>query len=55
MEQYGVFLENSPESLKNIAYTLANKREHLPHRLYAVATSGRLNVAQPLANTAKVG
>lgn len=39
-ERYQEFLETTSECLEDIAYTLGNKREHLPYRSFFVATSG---------------
>ncbi|KAH7306034.1 polyketide synthase [Stachybotrys elegans] len=37
-QQYTAFAEANPNKLSDLAYTLANHREHLPHRSFAVAT-----------------
>jgi acyl transferase domain-containing protein len=44
-ERYESFLDKSPELLPDVAYTLANRREHLPRRAYAVSTSYNITKA----------
>ncbi|KAF3391358.1 Compactin diketide synthase mokB [Penicillium rolfsii] len=46
-EKYKAFLKRSPDLLSDIAYTLANKREHLPYRIYAVCTSDKITLPAP--------
>ncbi|KAF7563661.1 hypothetical protein G7046_g476 [Stylonectria norvegica] len=46
-EKYEAFLDKSPDLLPDVAYTLANKREHLPHRTFAVSTSDKMTLAAP--------
>ncbi|KAI1488819.1 hypothetical protein F5X96DRAFT_684632 [Biscogniauxia mediterranea] len=38
IESYQTYLEKNPDSLADVAYTLANRREHLPHRSFVVST-----------------
>ncbi|KAI1459633.1 hypothetical protein F4805DRAFT_48404 [Annulohypoxylon moriforme] len=37
VQNYTEFIETQPESIHDVAYTLANHREHLPYRAFAVA------------------
>ncbi|PYH37625.1 type I polyketide synthase [Aspergillus neoniger CBS 115656] len=50
-EKYEAFLERSPDLLPDAAYTLANKREHLPYRTYAICTSDEITPPAPLPST----
>ncbi|KAL4973127.1 thiolase-like protein [Aspergillus desertorum] len=50
-EKYEAFLERSPDLLPDVAYTLANKREHLPYRTYAVRTSDKITLPAPPPST----
>ncbi|KAI3094809.1 hypothetical protein CBS147333_9920 [Penicillium roqueforti] len=50
-EKYEAFLERSPDLLPDVAYTLANKREHLPYRTYAVGTSDKITLPAPPPST----
>ncbi|KAJ6008477.1 Acyl transferase/acyl hydrolase/lysophospholipase [Penicillium herquei] len=36
MSNYGDYILKNPDRVSDLAFTLANKREHLPHRAYAV-------------------
>lgn len=45
LERYEVFLNRTPDLLADVAYTLANKREHRPHRTFAVCTSEKLTLS----------
>jgi acyl transferase domain-containing protein len=42
VEKYELFLDSNPHLLSDVAYTLANKREHRQHRTFAVCTSDNL-------------
>lgn len=48
VQNYRSLLSNSttsaPLKLSDLAYTLANRREHLPHRSFAIATGDKLDV-----------
>lgn len=46
------YLQKSPEKLEDLAYTLANRREHLTHRAFMVA---RPNEAPSASTTGKIG
>jgi acyl transferase domain-containing protein len=50
-EKYETFLDKNPDLLPDVAYTLANKREHLPHRTFAVCTSDKITPAVPAPST----
>lgn len=39
VDKYEVFLDRTPDLLDDVAYTLANKREHRSHRTFAFCTS----------------
>ncbi|KAL7918584.1 hypothetical protein ACQKWADRAFT_330517 [Trichoderma austrokoningii] len=46
-EKYKTFLGKNPSLLPDVAYTLANKREHLPHRTFAVCTGDNFTLGAP--------
>lgn len=50
---YREFVQRKPESIRNLAYTLANRREHLPHRSFAIASKGSIGIASPTTKQAK--
>ncbi|KJZ78545.1 hypothetical protein HIM_01936 [Hirsutella minnesotensis 3608] len=50
-KKYEAFLNRTPELLPDVAYTLANRREHLPHRAFAVCTSDKITVDAPAPTT----
>ncbi|KAJ9306417.1 hypothetical protein DTO217A2_4156 [Paecilomyces variotii] len=42
------WIEKNPDKISDLAYTLARRREHLPHRAYAIVTNGAIeSVSQP--------
>ncbi|KAJ9252219.1 hypothetical protein DTO207G8_4834 [Paecilomyces variotii] len=42
------WIEKNPDKISDLAYTLARRREHLPHRAYAIVTNGGIeSVSQP--------
>ena len=51
-EAYAKFVNDGPNNLVNLSHTLANRREHLPHRAFAV-----LHPGQPLvpSSSARAG
>ncbi|KAH6858814.1 hypothetical protein BKA58DRAFT_346728, partial [Alternaria rosae] len=51
VDRYKTFLDKSPHLLPHVAYTLANKREHLPHRAFAVSTVDKIAPATPALST----
>jgi acyl transferase domain-containing protein/SAM-dependent methyltransferase len=48
VEAYQTFVDESPEKLGALAYTLANGREHLQYRAFAVASKDRQPTVSPL-------
>ncbi|GKZ27195.1 type I Iterative Polyketide synthase (PKS), partial [Aspergillus brasiliensis] len=49
MATYKTWVRNNPERITDLAFTLANRREHLPHRAFAVASlTGSLTPSLPL-------
>ena len=50
---YRDFVGSNPEMIGDLAYTLANKRQQLPYRTYAVASKGTFGAAGPVARSAK--
>ncbi|KAI4262739.1 MAG: hypothetical protein L6R42_002088 [Xanthoria sp. 1 TBL-2021] len=45
---YQQFVEQNPDSVADLAYTLANRREHLPHRSFSIINNGVMgNIAPP--------
>jgi acyl transferase domain-containing protein len=55
VKNYQAVIEKTPDSLADIAYTLANRREHLPHRSFIVATRNRTGIASSLSTSKKAG
>lgn len=53
IDNYRDFVERNPEKLGDLAYTLANRREHLSHRAFAVASKGRIGTTSPTTKSAK--
>ncbi len=45
---YGQLAEKKPEALRDLAYTLSNRREHLPYRAFATEESIRIWAAVPV-------
>lgn len=43
--QYESFLNKKPDVLSDVAFTLANRREHLAHRSFAIATREHIGQA----------
>lgn len=46
-ENYGSYLSKHPERIEDLAYTLANRREHLPHRAFVVASREKPGSVSP--------
>lgn len=44
-DNYGAYLDKYPERIEDVAFTLANRREHLPHRAFLVASREKLGTA----------
>lgn len=54
VDNYRNFLEQDPNCIENLAYTLANRREHLPYRtFFAIASRGNLGTIHPIAKAAR--
>ena len=53
VENYRSFVEEKPVSIEDLAYTLANRRQHLPHRTFAVASKGSIGTASPATKSTK--
>lgn len=47
--QYQRWVEENPDKVKDLAYTLARRRELLPHRSFAISKNGALGRASPPA------
>ncbi len=48
IEKYGQYIQDNPDRLDDLAYTLANRREHLTYRAFSVASNGAIgNVSAP--------
>ncbi|KAJ3526674.1 hypothetical protein NM208_g11075 [Fusarium decemcellulare] len=45
---YEEFIGTHPESLGDLAYTLANRRQHLSHRAFVVASKDRAGLVSPV-------
>ena len=50
MKNYQSLLGETSMRMVDVAYTLANRREHLAHRSYAVATNDKLDIAGPVSS-----
>ncbi|KAJ5385785.1 polyketide synthase [Penicillium cosmopolitanum] len=49
VDNYKEWIEKNPDKVGDLAYTLARRREHLPHRAYAIVTNGVIEtVSQPV-------
>ncbi|KAH8805416.1 hypothetical protein F5884DRAFT_846143 [Xylogone sp. PMI_703] len=55
MEKYQEYLDKTQEDLADIAYTLANRREHLPYRSFAVTARDQPSIASPSSASGKSG
>ena len=53
LENYRDFVERKPETIRDLAYTLANRREHLPHRAFAIASKGTIGPTSPMIKSVK--
>ncbi|KAH1426141.1 hypothetical protein KXW31_006867 [Aspergillus fumigatus] len=48
IDGYKAWVEQNPDKVSDLAYTLARRREHLPHRAFAIFRNGVLeSVSQP--------
>ena len=47
VSDFHAWVGKNPDRLEELAYTLANRREHLPHRSYMVASLEKLPAAAP--------
>ena len=47
VDNYRDFAETNPDYIGNLAYTLANRREHLAYRTFAIASKGNLGITEP--------
>lgn len=54
-EKYKAFLDKTPDLLPDVAYTLANKRDHLPHRTFAVCTGDNFTLGAPAPTKVQQG
>ena len=52
-ENYRDFFERKPETIRNLSYTLANRREHLSHRAFAIASKGSIGETSPMIKSTK--
>lgn len=53
IDNYRDFVERKPENIGDLAYTLANRREHLSHRTFAIASKGCIGTTSPTTKSAK--
>ncbi|KAL9121374.1 MAG: hypothetical protein Q9187_002068 [Circinaria calcarea] len=53
VNNYRDFVEREPKDIGDIAYTLANKRQHLSHRTFAIASKGGIGTTSPVTKSAK--
>ena len=51
-ETYNNFIEQNPKKISDLACTLANGREHLPHRTFAIASSDGATTTSPMTKIA---
>lgn len=54
IQNYKEFLEQNPESIGDLAYTLSNRREHLSYRAFAVAAKHNTVTVSPIARSGQV-
>ncbi|KAL8747869.1 MAG: hypothetical protein Q9190_000317 [Brigantiaea leucoxantha] len=54
IDSYRDFIETNPDCVGDLAYTLANKREHLPYRTFAIASKGNIGTTYPMAKSAQL-
>ena len=50
IENYQTWVEKNPSNIGDLAYTLALKREHMPHRAFAIVNNGVIESVSPPAN-----
>ena len=50
---YRDFVQMEPENIWDLACRLANRREHLPYRAFAIASKGNIWIASPTTKSAK--
>lgn len=48
-ENHAAYLAKHPERIEDVAYTLANRREHMPHRAFVVASREKPGAPSPAA------
>lgn len=53
IDNYRDYVERKPEKIGDLAYTLANRREHLSHRTFAIASKGSIGTTSPTTRSAK--
>lgn len=53
VDNYRDFVERKPENIGDLAYTLANRREHLSHRTFAIASKGHIGTTTPITKPTK--
>ena len=53
VDNYREHVERKPETVRDLAYTLANKREHLSHRTFAIASKGTIGTPVPTTRSTK--
>ena len=50
IENYQTWVEQNSDKIDDLAYTLAIRREHLPHRAFAIVNNGMIESVSPPAN-----
>ena len=50
IDNYKLWVEKNQDKIGDLAYTLACRREHLPHRAFAIVNSGVIESVSPHAN-----
>ena len=53
VDNYREHVERKPETMRDLAYTLANKREHLSHRTFTIASKGTIGTPVPTTRSTK--
>ncbi|KAL4957422.1 polyketide synthase [Aspergillus filifer] len=48
VDNYKIFIEQTAPNVKDVAYTLARGREHLPYRAFAIANGSSVGAASPV-------
>ena len=53
IDSYRDFAERKLDNFRDLAFTLANRREHLSHRTFAVASKGTIGTTSPMTRSTR--